>query len=288
MVESLSELWAIREYYALLEIALPNWMKSEKQKGIETSMDINQDEVEFDLLHLAQVLWHHVLPIILAGIILGVAVLGFTKVFVKPTYDSQVYLYVNSNNLSVGGTQVSLSDLSVAKSLVDTYIVILNTRTTLNEVIERAGVDYTYEQLKKMISAKSVNSTEIFSVNVTSTNPQEAAILANTVAEVLPYKIAEVVDGSSVRIVDYAIVAPKRSSPSYSTNTLIGVALGIFLMSAIYIIRDLMDEQIHDTDYLSKTYGEIPVLAVIPDLTAKNSNHYSYYRESRQSGKQNG
>lgn len=251
-------------------------------------MDKNQDEVEIDLLHLAQVLWHHVIPIILVGAIFGTAVLAFTKMFVKPTYDSEVYLYVNSNDLSVGGTKVSLSDLSAAKSLVDTYIVILNTRTTLNEVIERAGVDYTYEELKKMISAKSVNGTEIFSVDVNSTNPQEAALLANTIAEVLPYKIAEIVDGSSVRIVDYAVVAPKRSTPSYSRNTMIGILLGLMLMSAIYIIRDLMDEQIHDTDYLTKTYGDIPVLAVIPDLTAKSASHYSYYREPRQSGKNSG
>ncbi len=252
-------------------------------------MDKNQDEVEIDLLHLAQVLWHHVIPIILVGVIFGSAVLAYTKVFVKPTYDSEVYLYVNSNDLSVGGTKVSLSDLSAAKSLVDTYIVILNTRTTLNEVIERSGVDYTYEELKKMISAKSVNGTEIFSVNVNSTNPQEAALLANTIAEIMPFKIAEIVDGSSVRIVDYAVVAPKRSSPSYSRNTMIGVILGVLLMSAIYIIRDLMDEQIHDTDYLTKTYGDsIPVLAVIPDLTAKSASHYSYYREPRQSGKQSG
>lgn len=248
-------------------------------------MDENQDEVEIDLLHLVQVLWHHAIPIILVGVIFGVAVLGFTKVFVKPTYDAEVYLYVNSSDLSVAGTKVSLSDLSAAKSLVDTYIVILNTRTTLNEVIQKAGVDYTYEELKEMISAGSVNSTEIFSVKVNSTDAQEAALLANTIAEVIPYRIAEIVDGSSVRIVDYAVMAPKRSSPSYSRNTLIGVLLGVVLMCAIYIVRDLMDEQIHDTDYLTKTYADIPVLAVIPDLTSKSASHYSYYREPHQSGK---
>ena len=52
-------------------------------------------------------------------------------------YTASALMYVNNNSLSVGSTKVSLSysDLTAAKSLVDTYVVILNARTTLNEVI---------------------------------------------------------------------------------------------------------------------------------------------------------
>ena len=48
------------------------------------------------------------------------------------------------------------------------------------------------------------------------------------------------------------------------------------------IVADLMDDQLHDTDYLTKSYPEIPVLAVIPDLLAKESGSY-YYRDTKKS-----
>ena len=246
-----------------------------------------ETEDTIDLLHLAQVLWKNVIAIILAGLIFGTAAFLGTKAFVTPLYDSKALLYVNSSNLSLAGSKVSIStaELSAAKSLVDTYTVILNTRMTLEDVIERSGVNYTYEQLKSMVSAASVNGTEIFYINVTSPDPAEAELLANTIALVLPEKIASIVDGSSVRIVDYAVQAAHRSSPSYGKNAVIGAMLGMFLVAAIVIVSDLMDEQIHDTDYLTKTYEDVPLLAVIPDLLAKGNSSYYYYQDrSRPSG----
>src|SRR5699024_8716966 len=105
-----------------------------------------------------------------------------TAIFKTPLYEAEALMYVNSNEISVGSTKLSISaaELSAAQSLVETYIVILNTRTTLNDVVEQTGVSYTYEQLRKMISAESVNGTEVFSITVTSPDPKEAELLANT------------------------------------------------------------------------------------------------------------
>lgn len=49
-------------------------------------------------------------------------------------------MYVNNSSISVGSTQVNLSDLTAAQSLVETYMVILKTRGTLEEVIKEAPV----------------------------------------------------------------------------------------------------------------------------------------------------
>ena len=84
--------------------------------------------------------------------------------------------YVNNNNLSIGEATVSISssDISASKSLVNSYIVILRTRETLNDVIDYSGVDRTYAQMRNMISASAVNNTEIFQEVVTSEDPAEA------------------------------------------------------------------------------------------------------------------
>ena len=248
-----------------------------------------ETEDTIDLLHLAQVLWRNILAIVLAGLIFGAAAFVGTKVFVTPLYNSRALLYVNNSNLSLGGSKVSIStaEISAAKSLVDTYTVILKTRMTLDEVIAQSGVSYTYEQLKDMISAASVNGTEVFYVDVTSPDPAEAELLANTIALVIPDKIASIVDGSSVRIVDYAVRPARQTSPNCTKNAVLGAMLGVVLTCGLLIVLDLLDEQIHDTDYLANTYGDIPVLAVIPDLLTKSkSSYYNYHQEASDKGKE--
>ena len=234
-----------------------------------------QQEYEIDLLDLARAMWSHIVAIVLAAVVCAGLAFGYTKLLITPTYKANALLYVNSSDISVAGSKLSISasDLTAAKSLVDTYIVI---RTTLNDVIEQSGVSYSYDQLKKMISASSVNSTEIFSVEVTSTSPQEAELLANTIARVLPEKIASVVDGSSVRIVDTAVVPSKKAAPSTGKNTMLGFLLGAVLACGAVVVLYLMDDKIHSADYLLSAY-DIPMLAVIPDLTQDGDDGYYGY-----------
>ncbi|MGN1027939.1 MAG: YveK family protein [Faecousia sp.] len=242
----------------------------------------NDDEMEIDLLKLARALWRRAWAIMLAAVIFGGAALTYTAIFVTPLYKAEALMYVNSSNISVGGAKVSISqgELTAAQSLIKTYAVILTTRTTLNDVIEQSGVSYTYEELKEMISAQSVNSTEVFSITVTSPSPREAELLANTIARILPEKISAIVEGSSARIVDYAVEPAKKASPSLSKNALIGAMLGFVLACGIVVIMELTDEQIHDSDYLIQTY-DIPVLAVIPDLLSATSTN-DYYQSAEQ------
>lgn len=245
----------------------------------------NNGEVEVDLFQMAQALWRRAWTIILVSAIFAVGTLGITAFFVRPLYKAEALMYVNSNDISVGSTKLSISaaELTAAQSLVETYIVIMNTRTTLNEVIAQTGVTYDYEELKEMISASSVNSTEIFSITVTSPSPKEAETLANAIAQILPEKIASIVDGSSARIVDYAVEPAEKASPSLLKNTLIGFILGFVLSCGVVVVLELMDDLIHDSDYLVQTY-DIPVLAVIPDLLSTTASN-AYYKSAEQRAK---
>lgn len=248
-------------------------------------MNSKNEEMEIDLLRLLNALWRKVWTILLVMAFFGACFLGYTALFIKPLYKAEALMYVNSSNISLGGAKVSISqsELTAAKTLVDTYVVIMNTRTTLEDVITQSGVPYDYEDLKKMVTAAAVNGTEVFSIEVTSTDPKEAELLANTIARVLPEKIASIVEGSSARIVDYAVEPAKKASPSIMKNTMIGAILGFVLACGVIVVLELLDEQIHDSDYLTQTY-DIPVLAVIPDLQSSQNNN-EYYRSAEQRAK---
>lgn len=245
--------------------------------------DIKED-IEIDLIALFKALFKKAWIIIIVTILGGLISLSYTSFLVTPMYTASTMLYVNNSSISVGSTKLNISstDLSAAQSLVGTYIVILESRSTLEEIIEEAGVDYTYEQLKGMISSSAVNDTEIFTVDVTGPDPREAKIIANTIAKVLPKQIASVVDGSSVRIVDYAVVPAQKSSPSLTKNTMMGMLIGFILSCGIIIMIELFGTIIKDEEYLAQAY-DIPILAVIPNLKAsgKSDDYYAYKTKHR-------
>ncbi len=228
-------------------------------------MDNNTKQDDFiDIMQMLNALWKKLWVIVLSTVVCGVLVLLFTFFFVTPLYQSSAMLYVNNSSLDVGSTKIDLSDLNASKGLVDTYAVILNSRGTLEQVIEITGVDYSYETLKGMISTQTVNDTEVFQVTVTSSDPNEAELIANTIVNVLPKRIDSIMEGSTVKIVDYAIVPQSRVSPNYQSNTLKGALIGALICCVLIVIKELLDTTIHDEDYLLKQYPNIPLLSVVP------------------------
>ena len=237
----------------------------------------NDNVMVIDLLQLAKALWHRAWAIILAMVVFGGAAFSYAYFLVTPLYKASAMMYVNNSSISVGSTQVDLSDLTAAQSLVETYVVILKTRGTLETVIEQADLPYSYETLSNMIEAGAVNSTEVFSIEVTSPDPGEAEKIANTIAELLPSRISQIVEGSSAKIVDYAVVPSQKASPSLSRYTLMGLLLGAVVSCGIIVLRVLFDEQIRDEEYVRDTF-DLPLLAAVPDLAAKGGSNYYYSR----------
>ncbi len=246
------------------------------------------DKSEIDLLHLVKLLWHKAWLIVLVMILLGALAFSYAMFLVTPMYQATAKMYVNNQSLSVGGATISLSDISAAKELLNTYVEILKTRETLDQVIENTGVAYTYEDLVKMISASSVNDTEIFAITVTSPDPAEAKLIVDEIVNVLPDSITNVIDDTRPRLVDKAVTPVDRSSPSYTRYAIIGMLVGFVLTCGIIIIIDLMDTTMRSEDYLTQNYSEIPVLAIVPDMYETKKRSYSYYYSyggSRESGK---
>lgn len=249
----------------------------------------SKNAVEIDLIELAKALWHRAWVIVLAMVIFGAAAFFRTVLFVTPLYQATAMMYVNNGAFAVGETSVSISpgQLTAAQSLVDTYVVILQSRSTLEKVIEEANLDYSYEQLSRMVMASPVEETEIFRVFVTSPDPREAELIANTIAKVLPDRIADIVDGSSVRVVDYAVTPKHKVSPSITRNTALGMMLGFVLSCGAITVLTVFDTTINSVDYLVENY-DLPILAVIPEMFPKKPNEGGYGQNRKDNSKKRG
>ena len=214
---------------------------------------------------------------LVAGIGFSIAAFG-----IAPTYSSYIKLYVNNSSISLGNTNfsISASELTAAQSLVRTYGEILDSRSTLERVIEKANVEYSWKSLSKMITYAPSNDTEIMLVTVTCENPYEASKIANTIAEVLPVRISEIIDGASMEVVDSAIPDIQKVAPSITNYTAIGLIIGVLISSIALIVLALMDDTIHDEEYVIRTY-DYPILGKVPDLLNSGNKSYAYYSQKQ-------
>ena len=227
--------------------------------------------VEINLRELCSVLWKRVWIILLCAAILGAATLVYTTNFVTPLYDASVTIYVNNNTQRTDGTYISSSDLAVALKLVATYVNIIQSDRVLDKVIADVGLALTSDQLRPMISAEPVGETEMFAVTVKTPNPQLSADLANSIAKIAPSEISEIIEGSSAKIIDQARVPVKRSSPNFTTNTIIGALVGAFLAAVAVLVQNLLDTRIRNEEQLA-SICPAPVLGLIPDMTKEQKN----------------
>lgn len=245
------------------------------------------DEIEIDIGRIFLAIMNRGWLMILVAVLCAVLVFGGTYFFVTPQYQSSAMFYVNNNAFSVGDAALSISngDLATSRGLVDSYIVILKTRETLNEVIDYSGVDLSYEQLSGMITAADVDKTEIFRVTVTHPDPQEAEKIANAIAYILPNRISNIIDGTSAKIVDWAVAPAAPSSPSYTGNALIGFLVGLLLTAAVVVMREIFNTTIRSEEDIEQVCPH-PVLALVPDMTSsKTDSHYYGYGEKKKKKK---
>ena len=245
---------------------------------VNNKENIAPDAVEIDLGRIWKAIWRRIWLIAIVSILCAVITAVSTFFFITPKYQSSAMFYVNNNSLSVGDASFSISqgDISAAKSLVDTYIVILRSRACLNDVIDYTSSDLSYDELGNMISANAVNSTEIFEVDVTSDDPKEAEELANAIAYILPKRISSIVEGTSANIVDYAIEPSRPSSPSYAKNSIIGLLFGMMLTLIIIVLREIFDVTIRNDEDIAKCCS-YPLLTSVPDMINTSGSGGYYY-----------
>ncbi len=259
---------------------------------MERKESSEKDYYVIDLVQILSALWTKLWALIIAGILVAAIGFSYASFFISPKYSASVMLYVNNSSFSVGSTDFSISssEITAAQSLVKTYIVILKNRTTLEKIIKSTGVDYTYDELYGMIEASPVDDTEVFKVTVTGTDPYEAAKIANGISDVLPDRVSNIIEGSSMRLVDKAVANVNKVAPSITKYTIAGFVIGVFISAMFVIIAALKDATIHDEDYILDNY-DFPVLAKIPDMNESDSSkykYYSYYKKSDKSDRKRG
>ncbi|MDR0914809.1 MAG: hypothetical protein LBM65_06615, partial [Oscillospiraceae bacterium] len=215
--------------------------------------------MKLTLKDMLLILWKRLALIILA-IIIGAGVsLAYTFVFVKPEYTATAKLYVY--NERTDSNYITSGDLTVSKSLVDTYLIIIKSNPVLNEVANKLSKNYpqiTPSEILKSFSGSAINETEAFYVSATGTNAQLAQDIVNTIIDVAPEEIIRVVKAASVEIIEPAEFPIMPDWP-IQRNLIIGIALGLVFAICYIIIAAYMDSTIHGKNEIMACFN-IPII----------------------------
>lgn len=237
----------------------------------------NEREImEIDLWKLIMVFVQRWKLIVASGLVMALLAFGYTAQFVTPLYRANVTIYVNNINANETIEYISASNLATAQQLVNTYVNMIRSNTVLEKVADSAGLNYTPAQIRSMMTASQKGETELFDVFISHPDPEMAARIANAIAEVAPDEIAEFVEGSSTKIIDYAQVPEHYYTPSYQRNIAVGGIIGLLLSAGWVFLGHVLDVRVKDEEDLAAMY-DLPLLGQIPNFNESNKNKENRY-----------
>ena len=222
---------------------------------------MENDAIEVDLLEIISVLFGRFWIILGSGLL--AAVIGFviSMFILTPTYESTTKIYILNKSES---TTVTYSDVQMGTQLTKDYAELINSRYVLEEVIKILSLsEMEYRELLDKVSVHTPTDTRIVSITVTDTNPQQAMDIANCIREVAGEHIQNVMDIDAVNVVEEANMPTTKAGPSIPKWTLVGGALGAFLVCVIILIHYLLDDTIKTSEDVEKYLG-LSTLALIP------------------------
>lgn len=141
-----------------------------------------------------------------------------------PQYESTSQFYVLSKSMSI----TSLADIQTGTSLTNDYMVIVEGRPVLEQVIENLGLDETYSSLKKKVTLNNPSNSRILEITVRDANPSMAKKIADEIARVSVAFIQQKMDQDAPNIIQKGYSDGEPVSPNIMKNTAVGGILGMF------------------------------------------------------------
>lgn len=228
--------------------------------------------------------------IIIMAIIGGVAAFCVADFLMPIKYATSVKIYVKSSANTGTGTTTT-TELTTARTLAETYIIILGDNSVYERVADKFMEEYEAEELEKAniplepdekgnlrvspsyikgcVSIASVNESEVLQISATTQIPQIAADICNYMVEVAPDVLRRVTKAGSVEEISAPEVPTAPSSPNVKKITVMGILVGIIGSMALVIILIYFNNKVMSSSDIREKF-DVPILAEIPNFDIKN------------------
>jgi len=100
----------------------------------------------------------------------------------EPVYKATASILVGQ---SLQTTNISTQDFRTSEELAQTYAALAQRQPVLEGTVEALGLDTRWQRLRGAVSAKLVPNTQLVEITVEADSPEEAAVIADEVANQL-------------------------------------------------------------------------------------------------------
>lgn len=207
---------------------------------------------EISLGDIWNVLKSKLLPIVFVTIVFGTVSFGLSAFVISPKYTSQARLLINIPAEKVE-QQLNNSQLQANTRLIATYSDIIKDDSVIETAKTKAGITASNDTIRSMIGVNSNRDSQVFTVAVTSTDPEAAARLANALTDAFKNKVNNIyTDTETFVILSPAEVSRKRVSPNVRNNTILGLAAGLLLSILFFLLKDLLNTSVRDESIIEE------------------------------------
>lgn len=223
-----------------------------------------ENEYEIDLKALFFELLEHWKALVTSMALVAATALVVSRFILVPQYQSTSALYVLSNTIT------SLADVQIGTSLTNDYIVVVQGRPVLEQVIENLTLTESYGQLRNKVSLNNPTSSRILEITVTDPDPVRAKTIADEIASVASdYISVKMVQAAPTTIQNgYADGGPV--SPNIKRNTLLGAVAGFLLAAAAISAAWLLNDTIMTMEDVEQKLG-LNFLGSLPDTGGEDA-----------------
>lgn len=220
---------------------------------------------ELDLKSLFNYFMNKKLYIILTTVVcllIGIIYVGLLK---TPMYKSYTTILLTKE---MDSNTITSNDITLNKSLVDTYREIVKSRKVIGTVKNNLKLSYSIDELNSLVSVSSVNDTELIKISVVNEDNELAMKIANETASVFNSEIVKLYNIQNIGIVDVAEVANSPYNINVIKQLIIFGLIGFVLSVGIVFVIFYFDTTIKTEEEIEAQLN-LPVIGKIPRLGGK-------------------
>lgn len=227
---------------------------------------------EINIRDFLNYLKKYVLVIVVVALVLIIGVFIYDKSIKKPLYTTYTTIILTKSNETQTGTTITQNDILLNQKLVETYSKIIKSKLVLEQVISETGVTYTAEELGENVNVEAYENTEMLKISVTDQDPELAASIANSIAQVFSGEIAKIYQINNISVVDVAVTPEEVSNNTLKRDLLLALFVSIFGTIGVVFVVYYFDDTVKLTDDLEEEIG-MPVVAKVfkSDIGSKNN-----------------
>ena len=212
-----------------------------------------------DLMELGMVLLHHWWMLVIGLLVGGILAGCYTVFAITPMYKASSTIYIFNKTTSI----TSLSDIQLGSQLTVDFQIIAKSREVMEAVIDDCDLKTSVGALSGSVTVTNPTDSHMLTITATNANPELAARIANSLADILRQQVADVMNTDKPSTVERAVVPTSPSSPSLMGNIEKGALAGLALVLVFLVVRFLMDDTISTEEDVRKYLG-LNTLASIP------------------------